>query len=37
MHFVGEMLPETPTSGQSPVQPGGDLAYTREQGLQIGD
>ena len=36
-HFIGEKHPETPTSGQSPVQSGGDLANIREYGLQRGD
>ena len=35
--FVGEMLSEPPTSGQPPIKPGGDLAHTREHGLQRED
>ena len=31
------MIPETPTSGQLVVQPGGDLTHTQEHGLQRGD
>ena len=32
--FVGQMFSETRASGKPPIQPGGDLAHTRQHGLQ---